>query len=422
MKKINVYLSVMASAFALHTADVFASKLKTEMYGPSAMASSEPFEMRQRPTEKAEFSAYIDYLVDVADPRSTEQLKEDDVIKKRFKKTMIVDSLWVGGPGFPAGFSAELYDKAMTHSIENNYNVVSATITNAGKPDTPAVVRQRMIDTNKHWADQPEKYLQVRTVDDFYKAKKQGRLGVFHNFQGMMPLSQSGDEQEALANLSEFYELGMRQLMFTYNIDTPYSDGGVSNSDGTDQGVHKAGFAVIKEANRLGIALDCSHSSNQTCIEAATASDKPIMLSHSNADIFQPIDRNASAQAIQAVAASGGVICVNFIGGFLNPQGDASPFQIAKHVEYIRNLTGPEHVCAGSDYVWNYADTLLWILNNPKDFPVEMGYATPSHMGKPSEMWGVARVLKETYNWSDEEIAGFLGENLVRFYNTVWVD
>ena len=49
-----------------------------------------------------------------------------------------------------------------------------------------------------------------------------------------------------------------------------------------------------------------------------------------------------------------------------------------------------------------------------------MGYATPSHMGKPSEMWGAARVLEEVYGWTDEEIAGFLGENLVRFYNDVW--
>ena len=33
------------------------------------------------------------------------------------------------------------------------------------------------------------------------------------------------------------------------------------------------GFAVIKEMNRLGIAFDCSHSSNQTCIEGAAASN-----------------------------------------------------------------------------------------------------------------------------------------------------
>jgi membrane dipeptidase len=188
---------------------------------------------------------------------------------------------------------------------------------------------------------------------DFYKTKKSGKYGVFHNYQGMMPLSPRCDEKEALANLQKAYDLRVRQIMATYNIDTPYTDVGVSNSDGTDQGVHELGFAVIKEMNRLGIALDCSHSSNRTCIEGAAASTKPIMLSHSNVATLQPIDRNASNEAIKAVASTGGVICVNFIGGFLNANGDASAFSIAKHVEYIRNLTGPEHVCAGSDYVWN---------------------------------------------------------------------
>jgi len=132
------------------------------------------------------------------------------------------------------------------------------------------------------------------------------------------------------------------------------------------------------------------------------------------------IDRNVSDEAIKAVASTGGVICINFIGGFLNPQADATPFSSAKHAEYARNLTGPGHVCAGSDYVWIYADSLLWVLKDPKNFPVEMGYATPSHMGKPSEMWAAARVLEEVYGWSDKEIAGFLGENLLRFYADVW--
>jgi membrane dipeptidase len=387
---------------------------------PSAMEPAASIELRDRPTDEKVFAEYIEYLVEVAEPRTAKQMKDDDYIKARYKDTMIVDSLFVGAPGFPAGFTGAMYELGTDHSVENNYNVISATITNANPEDTTDVVLKRMKETNAYWEKHSDKYLQVKTIADFQRAKKEGKLGIFHNFQGMQPLSPTGDEKEALANVQKFYDLGLRQMFFSYNIDTPYSDGGISNADGTDKGVHDIGFKVIKEMNRLGIAVDCSHSSNQTCIEAAIASTKPIMISHSNVGTLHPIDRNASDEAIKAVASTGGVICVNFIGGFLNKQGDATPFSIAKHVEYIRNLTGPEHVCAGSDYVWNYADTLLWILKNPKNFPIEMGYATPSHMGKPSEMWGAGRVLEEVYGWTDEEIAGFLGENLVRFYNDVW--
>ena len=73
---------------------------------------------------------------------------------------------------------------------------------------------------------------------------------------------------------------------------------------------------------------------------------------------FSPLIAMLSDKAIQAVAATGGAICINFIGGFLNPQGDARPMSIAKHMEYVKNLVGAEAVCAGSDYVPNYADAL----------------------------------------------------------------
>ena len=114
------------------------------------------------------------------------------------------------------------------------------------------------------------------------------------------------------------------------------------------------------------------------------------------------------------------VICVTFIGGFLNSKGEARPFDIAKHVQYIRNMVGPQATCVGPDYVYNYAETLDWILRNPKDFPIESGYATPSHMGKPGEIWGVVRELEERYGWTEEEIRGFLGENILRVFKANW--
>ena len=49
-----------------------------------------------------------------------------------------------------------------------------------------------------------------------------------------------------------------------------------------------------------------------------------------------------------------------------------------------------------------------------------MGYATPSHMGKPGEVWGVVRELIEIYGWTDDEISGFLGGNLLRLYQANW--
>jgi membrane dipeptidase len=372
------------------------------------------FEMRQRPTDPKDFPEYIDYLVKVADPRTDEERKADAELKKRYKNALVLDALFVGGPGFPAGFSNEQYEAATQHSIDNQYNFISATISNGPPEDTPDIVKKRMNYVNAYWKKHSDKYLQIRTIDDIYKAKKEGKLGVMHNFQSMMPLG------EDIANVEEYYKLGLRQMNFTYNIDSAYADGGVSNDDGTDKGVTELGKRVIQEANRLGIVVDCSHSSDQTCIDMARFSTKPVMMSHSNLMTFQPIGRNVTDKAVKAVAATGGVICVNFIGGFLNPEGLARSVDIAKHVEYIKNLAGAKATCVGPDYVYNYAETLDWVLRNPKNFPPEMGYATPSHMGMPGEIWGVIRELETTYGWTEEEIRGFLGENLIRVYKANW--
>lgn len=371
-------------------------------------------EMKPRPTDEKDFPEYIQYLVEVAEPRTPEERQADKEMQVRFKDTLVMDSLFVGAPGFPAGFSAEQYEEAIQHSIDNRFNFISATVTNGKPDDKPDVVEKRMIETNAYWKKHGSRYVQVFSVADIDKARKAGKLAVMHNFQSMRPLG------EDLANIEKFHKLGLRQMNFTYNVDMPYADGGVSNDDGTDKGVKELGAKVVKEMNRLGIVVDCSHSSDKTCIDAARLTRKPMVMSHSNLMAFQPIGRNVSDQAVKAVAATGGVICVNFIGGFLNPEGLARPFDIAKHVHYIRNLVGAEATCSGSDYVFNYADTLLWILKNPKDFPPEMGYATPSHMGKPGEVWGVVRELIETYGWSDDEIRGFLGDNLLRVYEANW--
>ncbi len=373
-------------------------------------------EMRERPTEEKDFPEYIEYLVEVAEPRTAVERAKDAEMMKRYKDALVVDALFVGGPGFPAGFTEAQYEEAVQHSIDNKYGFISSTITNGPPEDTAEIVMERMKNVNAYWKKNSKRFRQVQNSSDVYEAKKNGQIAVMHNFQSMMPL------EEDLSNIEKYYDLGLRQMNFTYNIDTPYADGGVSNYDETDEGVTELGAKAIREMNRLGIVVDASHSSNQTAIQAAMLTDKPMMLSHSNLMTFQPIGRNVSDEAVKAVASTGGVICLTFIGGFLNPKGEARPYDMAKQFEYIKNLVGAECTCVGPDYVYNYAETLLWILKNPKNFPIEMGYATPSHMGKPGEIWGVVRELEDTFGWTEDEIKGFLGGNLMRVYKANFVD
>lgn len=383
---------------------------------PSAAAeaeSSSGIEMRPRPTDPADFPEYIQYLVDVSYPRSAEERATDAPIQAKFEGHHNIDSIVIAAPGFPADITLEQYEEYMDHFIENNFTSMSVTVSN-GSDDSVQQVFDRVENFNQYLLEQPDRFMQIKTFGDFATALEAGKLGVFYNFQSMNAFG------EEVANVEKYYDLGLRTANFTYNQDNVFGGGTVSNEDGSNDGVMELGKQVIAEMNRVGMVVDCSHSSDQTCLDAASLTTKPMVMSHSNAAALHPIGRNNSDEAMQAVAATGGAICINFIGGFLNADGDARPESIAAHIQHVADLTGPEHVCAGSDYVYNYAGTLDWILRNPEQFPPSMGYATPSHMGMPGEIWGAVKYLQENNGWTDEEIIGLLGGNLLRVYEANW--
>ena len=370
-------------------------------------------EMKPRPADEKDFPEFIQYLVDVSHPRSVEERTLDEPIQAKFENAHNIDSIVIAAPGFPADITLEQYEEYMNHFIENGFTSMSVTVSN-GSDKSVEEVFARTENFNKHIAAQPERYMQIKSFDDFESAKEKDMLGQFYNFQSMNAFG------EDIGNVQKYYDLGLRTANFTYNKDNAYGGGTVSNADGSNDGVTKLGKQFIREMNRVGMVVDCSHSSDQTCIDAAMITTKPMIMSHSNVATLQPIARNNSDKAMKAVAATGGAICVNFIGGFLNSEGLARPMDIAKHMEYVKNLAGAEAVCAGSDYVYNYAGTLMWVLKNPDQFPPEMGYASPSHMGMPGEIWGTVRVLQETFGWTDDEIHGLLGGNLLRVYRANW--
>ena len=385
----------------------------TEADASAPRVSAAGIEMRPRPADPADFPEYIQFLVDVSYPRSAEERATDAPIQEKFKGHHNIDSIVIAAPGFPADITLEQYEEYMDHFIENGFTSISVTVSN-GSDDSVQQVFDRVEYFNEYMAEQPDRYMQIKTFEDFETALAAGKLGVFHNFQSMNAFG------EDIANVEKYYNLGLRTANFTYNQDNVYGGGTKSNDDGTNDGVTELGKQFIAEMSRVGMVVDCSHSSDQTCLDAASLTTKPMIMSHSNSSALHPIGRNNSDDAMKAVAATGGAICINFIGGFLNADGDARPEAIAEHIQHVRELAGPEAVCAGSDYVKNYAGTLDWVLRNPEMFPPEMGYASPSHMGMPREIWGVVRYLQENHGWTNDEIVGLIGGNLLRVYKANW--
>jgi membrane dipeptidase len=101
--------------------------------------------------------------------------------------------------------------------------------------------------------------------------------------------------------------------------------------------------------NRLGIMADVSHASDQTTWDILETSRQPVIASHSNARALMDHPRNLTDDMIRAIAASGGVVGVVAVAGYI---ADVEPTiaRWADHVDHIVNLVGIDHVAVGCEF------------------------------------------------------------------------
>lgn len=362
----------------------------------------------------AEIEAKIIKLMQGMDPRSDNERAKDAEVKARYKDAIVVDMLISGTPNGYLGRTVDNYESMVALSKENDITHVSYTV--AIDANFPLLT---IIDwvgkAIRHWESMPEKYQIVEKIDDIYKAKKEGKFAVSMNIQGSSALG--GD----LNMVDIYYKLGVRQMNFVYNVGNNSSDrGGVAADRG--EGLSKAGMQLIKEMNRVGMIVDCTYSGKHACLDAAKISTRPIILSHSNPYGAYNLARNSPDEVLKAVAKTGGVICTNGMGLFLNKKGIASLEEIARHVNYVKELVGAEHTCWGSNYVnpEMLALALHYILENPESYSSELDYDSQIQVAMPGDIWGVVPILEKKYGWSEKEIRGFLGENAMRVYKANW--
>jgi membrane dipeptidase len=125
-------------------------------------------------------------------------------------------------------------------------------------------------------------------------------------------------------------------------------------SPDTGPGLSEAGRDLVRACNRLGIVVDCSHLNRAGFFDVASLSDAPLVATHSNAWALCPSTRNLQDDQLDAIAASWGVVGVNFAVSFLREDGGLVPHtpisEIVRHVDYLAGSMGIEHVALGSDF------------------------------------------------------------------------
>lgn len=196
----------------------------------------------------------------------------------------------------------------------------------------------------------------VRLTKDFDPAS--GRIATVLAVEGAECLGASP------SILRDLFRLGVRAMTFTWNSDNELAGAGQGKRR---RGLTEAGREILHEMNRLGIAFDVSHLSDDGIEDALSLSTQPIFASHSNCRQLMNAPRCLKDEYIRAIAEKGGVVGINFYGPQLNESGHATISDIVRHISHAASVGGVNHVCIGSDFdgMQRYPKDL----KNPSDLP-----------------------------------------------------
>ena len=164
--------------------------------------------------------------------------------------------------------------------------------------------------------------------------------------------------------LRNFYRLGVRMITLTWNFKNEIASPNIdyftfdrkSNQQpifkpNTTEGLTEFGKEVVKEMNRLGIVIDCSHLGDKGFYDVVELSNKPIVCSHSCSRAVCDHVRNMTDDMLLKLKENGGVVGINYCHNFVKKEeSDATAKDLVKHINHIRDLIGIDYIGLGSDF------------------------------------------------------------------------
>ena len=285
-------------------------------------------------------------------------------------------------------------------------HVTLAAFENYTQVATNFVLWERAID------ESADVVMRVRTVDDIVAAKKGGKVGIIFGFQNATPI------EDELAYVGVFRKLGVRVIQLAYMYQNLVGAGCL---EPRDPGLSAFGKDLVRELNEQRIAVDLSHCGPLTTMEAIEASRTPVLFTHANPRAVVDTPRNKSDEAIRLLAERGGVVGAVTFPTFV-AKNNATIDDWFRHVDYLVNLVGDDHVSIGTDFVEGQPEGFL---------DRGLGRYVPAGM-VPTWPWiypdGIrtvddfpnitAGLLKRGYK--PDAVTRILGGNLVRVLGEIW--
>lgn len=256
-------------------------------------------------------------------------------------------------------------------------------------------------------------------LDDIYSAHEHGQLALVLCLEAATPIENEVDRIDIL------YGFGVRQMGVVYSESNALGSG---LKEPGDEGLTMFGRRAVERMNKLGIAVDVSHSSDRTCLDTFEASDKPVLITHAGARGVWPTPRMKPDEVLRACAQSGGVLGLEAAPHttLSEDHPEHSLESVMDHFKYSVELMGIDHVAFGPDTM--FGDHVALHDAFSANLGVHQAHNGPSYpkmqyvdgLENPSENFYniIGWLVKNGYN--DEEIKKVTGENILRTVKEIW--
>jgi membrane dipeptidase len=262
--------------------------------------------------------------------------------------------------------------------------------------------------------------LVIRTVADIDAAHRSGRVGLVFGLESATPIENELDRLDVL------YGLGIRQIGIAYSDANALGSG---LSEVTDGGLTAFGRRAVTRMNKLGLAIDLSHSSDRTALDVCETSSRPVLITHAGARAVWGTPRMKPDDVLRAVAGSGGVI-----GMSAAPHTTLSGSHprhcidsVMDHFLYCADLVGIEHVAFGPDTLYGDHVQLhrifahLLSLGRATSGPEFEPVAYVDGLENPTENFANICGWLVQHGFDDDTIRAVIGGNIYRVLQSIWI-
>ncbi|UVK49007.1 dipeptidase (plasmid) [Mesorhizobium sp. AR07] len=322
-----------------------------------------------------------------------------------WKENLIWDMLY---PLEPPGQTYGCPEKYLDHYIDAGVSFTSIAFAEDGFNIDSAV--KTIAGHRKLIQARPEAFIHALTVEDVFRAKREGKLAIGMQVHGT---SWFGKD---VGVLEVFHELGLRIVQIAFNASN-FVGGGCS--DKADGGLTTYGHKVVPEIERLRMLVDLSHTGYRTTLDIFEIATQPLVISHAGIMGVHQHYRNIRDDQLQALATNGGVVGLSGNSAYIGDD-EGSMAAIFRHLDHVVQLVGPDHVGFGFDFVFEPDLLNEWALKVQDEWPDSKASGWKGfHFKRPQNVIELVQLMFD-HGYPEEAVRKIVSGNFLRVCQAVW--